>query len=124
MHYWVERTFKVDDAVGAVAIHGYCGTIGVVVAGFLLWGYPSSPHAGYARITPWGQVAGAVIMFFVLGFVPCFVVAWLLKRAGVLRVPWEVELAGLDHDIVVTEAAQVQEYVQAEREALGNHPVS
>jgi hypothetical protein len=62
-------------------------------------------------------------MFFVLGFVPCFVVAWLLKRAGVLRVPWEVELAGLDHDIVVAEAAQIREYVHAERESLDNHHV-
>ena len=25
MHYWVERKFKVDDAVGAVAVHGYAG---------------------------------------------------------------------------------------------------
>ena len=25
MHYWVERKFKIDDAVGAVAVHGYAG---------------------------------------------------------------------------------------------------
>ena len=118
LHYWVERKFKIDDAVGAVAIHGYCGTIGVLVCGFLLWGYPSSPHAGYAPITPWGQFIGAVIMFFVLGFVPCYIAGWALKKLGVLRVPWEVELAGLDHDIVVSETSQRKQYAVAEREAL------
>ena len=113
-----ERKFKIDDAVGAVAIHGYCGSIGVIVAGFLLWGYPSSPNAGYAPITPWGQLVGAVIMFFVMGFVPCYVAAWALKKAGVLRIPWEVELAGMDHDIIFSEAVHSREFAQAEREDL------
>ena len=97
LHFWVERKFKIDDAVGAVAIHGYCGTIGVIAAGFLLWGYPSSIHDGYAAITPWGQMAGAAIMFVGLGFIPCYIVGWILKQAGLLRIPPEVELAGLDH---------------------------
>lgn len=114
LHNWVERRFKIDDAVGAVAIHGYCGSIGVIAAGFLLWGYPSSPNAGYAPITPWGQIAGAVIIFFVMGFVPCYVAAWALKKAGVLRIPWEVELAGLDHDIMADEDNHRRELVEAE----------
>ena len=45
LHFWVERKFKIDDAVGAVAVHGYAGVIGVVAAGFMLWGYPSSMYA-------------------------------------------------------------------------------
>ena len=57
-------------------------------------------------------------MFFVLGFVPCYIAAWVLNKAGVLRIPWEVELAGLDHQIMLDEAAHNQEYVDAEREAL------
>ena len=118
LHYWVEKKFQIDDAVGAVAIHGYCGTIGVIAAGFVLWGYPSSPNAGYAPITPWGQLIGAVIVFFVMGFVPCYIAAWALKKAGVLRIPWEVELAGLDHDITAEEAANSRELVEAERAAL------
>lgn len=117
LHFWVERKFKIDDAVGAVAIHGYCGFLGVIIAGFLLWGYPSSPHEGFAPITPWGQIAGAVIMFFVLGFMPCFVAAGLAKRAGVLRIPPEVELAGLDHVILENEAAASAELTIAESEA-------
>ena len=118
LHHWVERKFKIDDAVGAVAVHGYCGVIGVVAAGFILWGYPSSPNAGYAPITPWGQLTGALIMFIVLGFVPCFIVSWVLNKAGMLRIPWEVELAGLDHEIILDEAAHNQEFVDAERDAL------
>ncbi|REJ76624.1 MAG: ammonium transporter [Planctomycetota bacterium] len=118
LHYWVEKKFKIDDAVGAVAIHGYCGTIGLIAVGFLLWGYPSSRNDGYAPITPWGQMISAVIVFFVMGFVPCYVAAWLLKKAGVLRIPWEVELVGLDHQMIADANADIEEYAQAERDAL------
>jgi Amt family ammonium transporter len=118
MHFWVERKFKIDDAVGAVAIHGYCGSVGVIVCGFVLWGYPSSANAGYAPITPWGQLIGAAIMFIVLGFLPCYIVAGILKKVGLLRIPWEVELAGLDHDIITEETANRREYVDAECEYL------
>ena len=79
-----------------MAVHGYAGFIGLVIAGFVLWGYPSSPYEGYANITPWGQFAGAIIMFWVLGFIPCWIVAGILKGAGLLRIPPAVELAGLD----------------------------
>jgi len=96
IHYWVESKFKVDDAVGAVAVHGYAGFLGVVIAGFVLWGHPSSPYDGFAVITPWGQFIGAVIMFWVLGFLPTFVLAKFLSSLGILRIPREIELAGLD----------------------------
>jgi len=96
LHFWVERTFKIDDAVGAVAVHGYAGFFGVVVAGFVLWGTPSSGFAGYAAINPLGQIVGAVIMFWVLGFLPAWVMCAIFKAAGVLRIPREIELVGLD----------------------------
>jgi Amt family ammonium transporter len=118
LHYWVERKFKIDDAVGAVAIHGYCGSIGVVAAGFLLWGYPSSTHAGYASITPWGQISGALIMFLGLGFIPCYVAAGILRRMGILRIPREVEVAGLDHAIVVDDSYNLSDVEAAERELV------
>jgi ammonia channel protein AmtB len=96
LHFWVERTFKIDDAVGAVAVHGYAGFYGVVVAGFVLWGTPSSAFEGYAAINPLGQLIGAVIMFGVLGFLPAWVLCAIFKAAGVLRIPREIELVGLD----------------------------
>jgi ammonium transporter, Amt family len=96
LHGWVERKFKIDDAVGGVAVHGYGGFIGVVVAGFVLWGYPSSPTEGFAPITPWGNFIGALIMFVVLGFIPGFIAAKILNAFGALRIPREIELVGLD----------------------------
>ena len=62
----------------------------------MLWGYPSSATEGYASITPWGNFIGAVIMFGVLGFIPAYVVSAILKGAGLLRIPREIELVGLD----------------------------
>jgi ammonia channel protein AmtB len=96
MHHFVERRFHVDDAVGAIAVHGYAGFAGLVIAGFMLWGHPSSPFEGYAAINPLGQLIGAVIMFGVLGFVPTYILCAILKAMGQLRIPYEVELVGLD----------------------------
>ena len=56
LHYWVERRFKIDDAVGAVAVHGYTGFLGVFIAGFVLWGYPSSPDALLGHEAPWAVI--------------------------------------------------------------------
>lgn len=118
MHYWVERTFKIDDAVGAVAVHGYNGFMGVVVAGFLLWGAPSSPYEGFAAINPLGNFLGALIMFLGLGFIPMYILCKILNAMGLLRVPADVELAGLDIAGEEAYAAAVAEVQQAERDAL------
>ena len=96
LHFWVERKFKIDDAVGAVAVHGYSGVVGLIIAGFVLWGAPSSPYDGYATVNPLGQLIGAVIMFGLLGFLPGWALAKIQQAAGVLRIPREVELQGLD----------------------------
>ena len=95
LHYWVERRFKIDDAVGAAAVHGYGGFLGVVVAGFMLWGQPSSPYEGFAHINPLGNFAGACLMWL-LGFVPIFITCKILDSFGLLRVPRKVELEGVD----------------------------
>ncbi len=116
MHYWVERRFKVDDAVGAVAVHGYAGFYGVFIAGFMLWGYPSSPFEGYAQITPWGQFIGAIIMFGVLGFLPAFIASKILNAFGILRIPREIEMAGLDINHESLRAMEAEEVAGAIRE--------
>jgi ammonia channel protein AmtB len=119
VHFWVERRFKIDDAVGAVAVHGYAGWFGVVIAGFVLWGNPSSPYEGFAEITPWGQFAGAMIMFWVLGFIPAWILAKILAAMNLLRIPREVELLGLDfHTNQEAEQAR-QDVAAAVREAHG-----
>jgi ammonia channel protein AmtB len=108
LHNWVTKRFRIDDPVGAVAVHGYGGAFGTIVPGFLLWGYPDAMPIesslppwfanaeGWPIINPVGQILGAFIMFFVLGFIPGYVTARILKAIGMLRVPREVELAGLD----------------------------
>jgi Amt family ammonium transporter len=115
LHYWVEKQFKIDDAVGAVAVHGYAGFIGLVICGFVLWGYPSSPYEGYATINPLGNTIGAVIMFFVLGYVPAWIVAKILDGMGLLRVPREVELMGLDFRTMHEEEEARQDVRNAEK---------
>jgi len=107
MHYWVERKFKIDDAVGAVAVHGYAGVVGLVICGFVLWGYPSSGYEGYAAINPVGMIIGAIIMFGLLGFLPGWIIAKVLNGMGKLRIPHEVELAGMDFNFM--EAAKADE---------------
>ncbi len=108
LHFYVERRFKLDSAVGAVAVHGYTGFLGVVVAGFVLWGYPSSPTEGFAMITPWGNFIGAVIMFAVLGLIPGYAAAKVLDGFSLLRIPRQLELAGLDVSI------EIQREIEAE----------
>ena len=54
----------------------------------------------YAPINPLGMIIGAIIMFGVLGFLPGWIIAKILHSAGKLRIPREVELAGLDYNIM------------------------
>jgi ammonia channel protein AmtB len=84
----------------------------------VLWGYPSSPDDSFAAINPLGQFAGAIVMFFVLGFVPGWVIAKILNAAGMLRIPIEIELMGLDAAAVENEAADEAAIIQAEKDAI------
>ena len=120
LHYYVERKYKIDDAVGAVAVHGYAGFFGVVIAGFVLWGYPSSPDPTYASITPWGQLIGAIIMFGLLGFLPGWITAKILNSFGLLRIPREIEIMGLDTAVSQDIIAEQQAIIDAEREAISS----
>ena len=54
----------------------------------------------YAPINPLGMIIGAIIMFGVLGFLPGWILAKILHGAGKLRIPRDVELAGLDYNIM------------------------
>jgi ammonia channel protein AmtB len=116
LHNWVERRFKIDDAVGAVAVHGYGGFMGVVIAGFVLWGYPASQIYPAAVVTPWGNAIGAVIMFLVLGFIPTYIVAGILKSCNALRIPREIELVGLDLSEYASRYLDEDEVLAAELE--------
>ena len=89
-----------------------------VIAGFLLWGYPSSPNPEFASVSPLGQLIGAVIMFFVLGFIPGWVTAKILNGFGLLRIPRQVELMGLDTAALDAMRKDETAIIVAERELV------
>ena len=122
LHFWVEKKFKIDDAVGAVAVHGYAGFIGLVISGFVLWGHPATAgyHEEIAIITPWGQLIGAVIMFGLLGFLPAYIVSKILNHFGMLRIPAEIEILGLDIGDIDLEDSAYNELLSAEAGYINN----
>ena len=67
----------IDDAVGAVTVHGTIGAWGVIAVGIFASGYPAlSGDPGVATISFVGQLIGMIVMFLV-GFVPGYVVSWI-----------------------------------------------
>ncbi len=94
---WLEG-FGIDDAVGCVTVHGTIGLFGVVMLGVLGSGAPGlgafAPEDTVA-ISLFGQIVGAIVMFL-LGFVPGYIVSWLVHKAGMLRIPDAVQIKGLD----------------------------
>ena len=104
-------SWGIDDAVGAVSVHGTCGLIGVLAVGVLLGGYPSAVD-GIPAISFTGQLVGAISMGL-RGFIPGYVVSWILKQCGILRVSDAVQQAGVDSEVPVSaypEALQSRDY--------------
>jgi ammonia channel protein AmtB len=85
---------RIDDAVGAVAVHGVGGLWGLIAFGIFAAGYPNIPE-GAPPTSLMGQLVGAVTMV-ALGFIPGFVVSYILKMFGALRIPEKVEIMGMD----------------------------
>lgn len=84
----------IDDAVGAFALHGYCGFFGTVMLGIVAAGYP---HGEAIPATSFvGQLVGACIFTLLLGFIPGYGVSFVLKRLNILRLSDSEERAGLD----------------------------
>jgi Amt family ammonium transporter len=90
---FIERKLRVDDAVGAVAVHGVAGFWSPLAVGLFAAGYPTGLNNIPTSLT--GQLYGMMI-FLPLGFFGGYIPAWILKKANLLRVPPEVELEGLD----------------------------
>ena len=90
---FIERKMRVDDAVGAVAVHGFMGFLGMFWVGVFAAGYPTGVNNVDSSI--WGQLIG-LATFVPLGFLSGYIAAKILKMLNLLRVPEEVELHGLD----------------------------
>jgi ammonia channel protein AmtB len=90
---FLEKRMRVDDAVGAVAVHGVCGFWSPLAVGLFAAGYPTGLNNVDSSLT--GQLYGMMV-FLPLGFLGGYIPSWILKQFNLLRVPPEVELEGLD----------------------------
>src|SRR5687767_6060692 len=90
---WMETKMRVDDAVGAVSVHGVAGFLGLLWVGVFAAGYPTGLNNVESSLG--GQLIG-MATFLPLGFLSGWLASFLLKKANLLRVPPEVEIEGLD----------------------------
>ena len=102
-----DHIFKVDDPVGAISVHGVCGTWGVLSVGLFADG--SANYGGSCNLiagSPKGLFYGdpGQLAAQAIGAVTCFVYVWglswiffkLVDRLWGMRVTPAVELAGVD----------------------------
>jgi ammonium transporter, Amt family len=90
---FIETKMRVDDVVGAVAVHGFAGFLGLLYVGIFAAGYPTGVNNVESSIG--GQLIG-IATFLPLGFLSGWVASFVLRKLNLLRVPPEVEMAGLD----------------------------
>jgi ammonia channel protein AmtB len=110
---WIEKKMRVDDVVGAVAVHGVAGFLGMLWVGIFAAGYPTGLNNMDSSIG--GQLIG-MATFLPLGFLTGFVASLVLRKLNLLRVPPEVELQGLDvseyeEDLYMPEMAKFGEMI-------------
>jgi Amt family ammonium transporter len=104
----VERKFKIDDPVGAIAVHGVNGSFGVIAVGIFSngsygAGWNGSPSEGIEGIIKgdWGQLGAqllglAVIWTVIFGISFAFFKIQNALTKGGIRSKEEDEVMGLD----------------------------
>ncbi len=110
---WIEKKMRVDDVVGAVAVHGVAGFLGMLWVGIFAAGYPTGLNNVDSSIG--GQLIG-MATFLPLGFLSGWVASLVLRKLNLLRVPPEVEVQGLDvseyeEDLYMPEMAKFGEMI-------------
>jgi Amt family ammonium transporter len=103
--FFVERTLKVDDPVGAISVHGTCGAWGVISLGILAdgtYGDAFNGVQGTVRGVLYGDAGQLVAQIIgpLANFIFIFGASWVFFKVcdmvmG-LRVAPEVEIEGLD----------------------------
>ncbi|WP_066223890.1 ammonium transporter [Formosa haliotis] len=95
---FIEKTLKIDDAVGAISVHGVAGAWGTLVIG--LWGVDGETGIGLFNGGGVSQLAAqaiGVIAYAFWAIVLSYIFLTILKATcGGLRVTEEEEIAGLD----------------------------
>lgn len=89
----MDHVFHIDDPVGAVSLHGVCGTLGCILAGF--FSEEDGLFYGFDAERLLHQLIGmAAIIAFVVVFAG--LMFFILKKTIGIRVSREEELEGLD----------------------------
>lgn len=89
----VENKLKIDDPVGAVAVHGMCGALGSLMVGIVSTSSGLFYGFGFNQLLI--QVIGVVVVSIWVGSTMTIVFLVIKKTVG-LRVTTEEELTGLD----------------------------
>ena len=89
----LDKKLKIDDPVGAVAVHGICGALGTIMVGFLSTSDGLFYGGGFRLLGV--QVLGVVTVALYVAVVMAIIFLLIKKTVG-LRVSPEEELAGLD----------------------------
>ncbi len=89
------NVWKVDDAVSAIAVHGFAGAWGTILLAVLM---PSDLLATETRLGQIGVQTIGVLIGFVWAFTLAYLTFWLMDKTmdGGLRVSREDELVGLN----------------------------
>lgn len=135
-----DKVAKIDDPVGAISVHGMCGSIGTILLGFFSTGgvpdadgvYPVMKGLFYGGGFKFlGVQALGVVSVIAYVAVVITVVFLLLKRTIGLRASAEDEIAGLDiseHGLLTAYAGIAMEpdttAIDSAVEPMGDVPVS
>ena len=89
----LDNKFHVDDVAGAISLHGMSGSLGVILPGFLSTENGLFYGGGAGRLV--SQFIG-MISIWVFTVICVSIIIFILKKTIGIRVPEEIELAGLD----------------------------
>ena len=89
----IDNKFHIDDVAGAISLHGVSGSLGVILPGFLSAENGLFYGGGAGRLV--SQFIG-MISIWVFTAICVSIIIFILKKTIGIRVPEEIELAGLD----------------------------
>ena len=112
---FIDKVLKVDDPVGAVGLHCFCGAAGTILTGLFStesgvfyghgWQFFGVQCLGIAAILAWGAAVMAIVFF-------------VLKYTMGLRAHKEEEIAGLDRADFNLVETSYQEFMQIQIDPL------
>ena len=83
------NSFKIDDVVGAIPVHGFCGAWGTLAAG-LFW------HGDFFNVERIIAQLIGIVAGLVWGLATAIVLFWVVNKVSPIRVSTRMEQRGLD----------------------------